>query len=634
MASKIRIKRSSTAGNPAVLAAGELAYSSADYDVIQGGGRLYVGAGTETEGNAANHVVIGGKYFTDMLDHAKGTLTAGSAIIVGEDSKIDVLNIDNLTIDGNTISSTDTNGNITFNPNGTGAVEVVSPETIANGSGSINIFEVLDSAGVGLFEVRQNGDAIIGGVLTVNGDGQSTFVGDVSIGGNLNVDGNATINADLFGDDLTLTGNLIVNGNTTLGNEVTDILTIVAEVDSNIVPHVDSAYSLGTTTDRWASVWADSITASNINITANTISSTNTDGDIILNPNGSGEVSVSNARIINVGAPIDDNDAATKYYVDAARSGLDIKESVRTATIDNIDIANPPVDSAGDFIIDGVSLTAGDRLLVKNQTDATQNGIYVVGGDSGSGWSLARSSDMDENFEVSGGTFAFVEEGNVNSDTGFVVTSNGNLTIGTNDIEWTLFSTSGTLIAGDGLSKDGYTLKVNTAANGGIEVVSDNLQLNSSIAGDGLSYSAGVLDVGGTANRITVTASTVDIAATYVGQTSITTLGTITTGTWQGSVIADAYIANDLTISGGTVNATPIGQSTAAAGSFTTLTASSEVDFTLTTDVTIATGSVTAAVEMSGGLAVAKSAYVGDNLIGSGVDTSEITGFTIDGGTY
>ena len=82
MASIIRIKRSSVSGNPATLGTGELAYSALTDNGSNGGDRLYIGMGTETAGNAANHIVIGGKYFTDMLDHTPGTLTASSAIIV------------------------------------------------------------------------------------------------------------------------------------------------------------------------------------------------------------------------------------------------------------------------------------------------------------------------------------------------------------------------------------------------------------------------------------------------------------------------------------------------------------------------------------------------------------------------
>ena len=160
MASIIKIKRSGLTAAPSSLGQGELAYSW-----FNNTNKLYIGTGTETDGAAANIEVIGGKFFTDMLDHTPGTLTASSAIIVDVDSKIDQLKVDNLTIDGNSITATNTNGNIVLDPNGNGAVRVSSPTTIALGGGSINVFEVIDSGGVGLFEVRQNGDAIIEGVL-------------------------------------------------------------------------------------------------------------------------------------------------------------------------------------------------------------------------------------------------------------------------------------------------------------------------------------------------------------------------------------------------------------------------------------------------------------------------------------
>src|SRR5210317_1875969 len=123
MASLIRIKRSgSQTGAPSSLAQGELAYTYKS-DTL----KLYIGTGTETNGAAANIEVIGGKYFTDMMDHTLGTLTASSAILVDANSKIDVLNVDNLTLDGNTLSSTDTNGDINIDPDGTGAVNLYNP---------------------------------------------------------------------------------------------------------------------------------------------------------------------------------------------------------------------------------------------------------------------------------------------------------------------------------------------------------------------------------------------------------------------------------------------------------------------------------------------------------------------------
>ena len=115
MASLLRIKRSGTSGDPTTLGQGELAYSYLTDNGSNGGDRLYIGTGTEIAGNAVNHEVIGGKFFTQMLDHAKGTLTPNSAIIVDGDSKIDQLIIDNITIDGNSISSV---GALTFDTQG------------------------------------------------------------------------------------------------------------------------------------------------------------------------------------------------------------------------------------------------------------------------------------------------------------------------------------------------------------------------------------------------------------------------------------------------------------------------------------------------------------------------------------
>ena len=120
MASIIRIKRSEVSGNPATLGAGELAYSGLPDNGSNGGDRLYIGIGTETEGDALNHYVIGGKFFTDRLDHTAGVLTANSAIVIDGDSKIDILNVDNLTLNGNTLSTTNTDGDLLITPNGTG----------------------------------------------------------------------------------------------------------------------------------------------------------------------------------------------------------------------------------------------------------------------------------------------------------------------------------------------------------------------------------------------------------------------------------------------------------------------------------------------------------------------------------
>jgi hypothetical protein len=205
---------------------------------------------------------------------------------------------------------------------------------------------------------------------------------------------------------------------------------------------------------------------------------------------------------IKVATPTDAAHAATKGYVDAARQGLDVKKSVRAATTVAVNLSSEL--EAGDTIDTNVTLVAGDRVLVKNQGTASENGIYVVQS-SGAAVRATDANGTADTGEVSGGTFTFVEEGAVNADSGWVVSTNGAITVGTDPMNWVQFSGAGQVVAGDGLTKDGNTL-----------------------------------NVGGTTDRITVTANAVDIASTYAGQNTITTLGTITTGTWNGTDIAVA----------------------------------------------------------------------------------------------
>jgi hypothetical protein len=159
-----------------------------------------------------------------------------------------------------------------------------------------------------------------------------------------------------------------------------------------------------------------------------------------------------------VATPTDAAHIATKGYVDAARQGLDVKQSVRAATTGPVNLANQL--EAGDTLDTTVTLVAGNRVLVKDQSTASENGIYVVQ----STGAAVRASDANgtaDTGEITGGTFTFVEEGTVNADSGWVVSTNGTITVGTTAINWVQFSGAGSITAGDGLSKDGNTLNVN-----------------------------------------------------------------------------------------------------------------------------------------------------------------------------
>ena len=148
--------------------------------------------------------------------------------------------------------------------------------------------------------------------------------------------------------------------------------------------------------------------------------------------------------------------AATKQYVDSVAQGLDVKQSVRVATTTNITLS-------GLQTIDGISLVNGDRVLVKDQTDATQNGIYIA---SSGSWS--RSSDANTGGKMNGGTFFFIEDGTNYADTGWVVTTNSVITIGTSTISFTQFTGLGEITCGTGLSKSGSTIFIsNTGVTAG-----------------------------------------------------------------------------------------------------------------------------------------------------------------------
>ena len=192
--------------------------------------------------------------------------------------------------------------------------------------------------------------------------------------------------------------------------------------------------------------------------------------------------------------PTSATDIANKGYVDSVAQGLDVKASCVYSTTNNITLSGLAVQAGGDWV---ATLTAGDRILVKDQTLSQFNGIYVAA--SGT-W--ARSADMNVWAEVPS-AFTFIESGATLADTGWVCTSNQGGTIDVTPITWSQFSGAGSYLAGSGLQLVGNTFSVKP--NG---------------------------------TTLDASASGLKISDTYPGQTSIVTLGTIATGTWAGTAIA------------------------------------------------------------------------------------------------
>lgn len=292
------------------------------------------------------------------------------------------------------------------------------------------------------------------------------------------------------------------------------------------------------------------LTTTELNYVDGVTSSIQTQLDAKLPKSGgtmTGAIAMGTNKITGLGTPTDSADAATKAYVDAVAEGLHVHESCRVTTDANVSIATGLEN--GDTL-SGVTLATGDRVLVKNQTTASENGIYVV---QASGQAV-RALDFDTAAEVDSGDFVFVTSGTY-ANTGWVQTSRP-ATVGTDAISFQQFSGAGTFTAGNGLTINGSEF-----------------------------------NVGGTADRITVGADAVDIAATYVGQSSITTLGTITTGVWNGTDIAVADGGTGASTAAGARS--NLGATTKYAASNGALTASSgSVTWTVThslgtSDVTV-----------------------------------------------
>lgn len=209
-------------------------------------------------------------------------------------------------------------------------------------------------------------------------------------------------------------------------------------------------------------------------------------------------VSMNEQRLTAVAYPVDAQDAANKQYVDDAIAGLTWKEAVHVLSNVNVSLTG----ATGSLTIDGHPLDAGDdgyRVLLINQTINAENGIYVYA-DNGTTYTLTRPADADQYTDLIGAT-VFVQEGNTYGSSAW--TQAEHYLVNFENQEWVQFSGAAQITAGNGLVKDGN-----------------------------------LIDVVGTPDRITANADSIDIASTYVGQESITTVGTITTGTWDASTIA------------------------------------------------------------------------------------------------
>ena len=435
MAQTIKIKRSTSTSAPGSLGAGELAYSS-------NSNKLFIGHPSSSAVTA-----IGGALYVEMLDHSAGTLTASSAVLVDANSKIDQLKSGNIVVTGSSNTISTSSGNLTVAP--TSNLIITHGGTI-DVSGQGNVLAMPDNNATAL-DIKESGNSYLKFVTTNSGEkvvfgkdietagvdvqsgnllvGTDKFTvasgdGDTVIAGTLNVQSGVDLDSTLNVD-----GNTTLNGNVTLGNAGGDAIAVTGTATFTPSADFDGGFTVA----------------------------------------GSQTIDMGSNRVTNVGTPTASTDATTKAYVDSVKQALDIKDSVKLATTANLSATynngagTLTYDATGVQAVDGVNLALNDRVLVKDQSTGTQNGIYRVSTAPAVGVAgvLTRATDADSNAEVTGGMFAFVEAGSSNADNAYVLTSvTGTATLGTSTLTFTQFSGAGQIDAGNALTKTGNTIAV------------------------------------------------------------------------------------------------------------------------------------------------------------------------------
>ena len=305
----------------------------------------------------------------------------------------------------------------------------------------------------------------------------------------------------ISGEDATSSNKGIASFNATDFTVTSGAVTVNAERVEDIVGNlilggtgIDATYTDGAGT---LSIDIDST------VTTNSGTQTLTNKTLSTGISLSASLDANSNKVINLATPTSSTDAANKAYVDSVSQGLDVKQSVRVSTTANIDLSTAL--EASD-VIDGVTLVAGNRVLVKHQSSGADNGIYVVQ----SSGAAVRADDANVSSEVTAGFFTFVEEGTLYGNTGWVLTTDNPITLGSTALTFTQFSGTGTFTAGSGLTLNGTEFSVDvTPASGnatlinsggavevkvnttdGLESTASGLGINN---GTGLTFSSGAL---------------------------------------------------------------------------------------------------------------------------------------------
>jgi phage-related tail fiber protein len=507
MANTVRIKRRAAggaAGAPASLQNAELAFNEQDLT-------LYYGSGTGGAGGSATSVIpiagsgafaaLTGSQTIDgvktFLQTISGSISgnAGTATILETARTINGVSFNgsgNITITANTTNALTAGAFLTGGTfNGSGGVTFAVDATSVNTASKVVARDASGNFAAGTITAALSGNASTATTLatsrsisatgdatwTINFDGSANATGALTLAASgvtagsygsatavpvITVDAKGRVTAvstSSISSSLTFTGDATGTGTTGSSTALTLAASgVTAGTYTKLTVDAKGRATAGTTL---SATDIPTLTAAKISDFDTQVRTNRLDQMAV----PTADVSLNSRKITNLADPVNAQDAATKNYVDMTVQGLDPKQSVRAATTANI------ATLSGTMTIDGIALVAGDRVLVKDQTTASQNGIYVV---AAGAWT--RSLDADTWLELPG-AYVFAESGTVNADMGFVCTVEPGGTLNTTAITFQQFSGAGQISAGMGLTKSGNSIDIGTASSARIVVNADNIDL-------------------------------------------------------------------------------------------------------------------------------------------------------------
>ena len=540
--------------------------------IAGGGGGVPSGTNTQVQFNDANSFAGNAGFTFDKITGilsapnitATGNITGGNIItggivsatgnvsgnyFIGNGSLLTGIASGNAIVNGNSNVIVDANANVRVSVAGTANVLVISSSNanlVGNleVSGNLTAANLITSGASGNISGANNISAnTFTGTLTTASQPNITSIGTLS---SLSVTGNANVG------NLGTGGLIIATGNITGGNLTTTGLVVATgniQANTTVITDVIAGRTTGVT-----------ITAAGANQNINLV------------PTGIGTVNVGNFIISNVATPVNSTDAATKQYVDDVAQGLHTHDSCNAATQTTLATISggtvtynngtsgvgATLTTTGSYTtIDGVTLSNGMRVLVKNEANTAHNGIY----DRTSSTVLTRSTDFDTPTEMAGGDFTFVTTGTLYDNTGWVMTDPVT-TVGTSPIVWTQFSGAGTYTAGTGLTLNGSQFSIsNTAVTAASYGNGDSIASFTVNQQGQLTAASNVVNAPNAANLTgtTLASGVITSSLTSVGTlTALSVTGNANVGNLgtAGLITATGNITGGNIITGGTVNAT------------------------------------------------------------------------------